>query len=206
MEPAPEAVISVARGALVIVAARYPGRPDGYFTLKKMGALQMGVGSYTASKFLMRVEGPSPAADDDVILEAKEVSDLKGVRCITTPLTDESLRVIIGTQQIGRLHHSVLTVFPGLAAERTNRRDWWLRSWDRTYHEVQIKDLQSSGELDELARDAGAQLGSTSIASEVSTPNGPVHQRVLDTFDRLRPRVRQVATDLTTEMLAAWEK
>jgi len=205
MEPAPEAVISVARESLASVAARYPGRPAGYFTLKKMGALQMGVGSYTAAKFLIRVEGPSPAADDDVILEAKEVSDLDGVGCITTPPpTHEAVRVIIGTQQIGRLHHSILTVFPGLVAERANRRDWWLRSWDRTYHEVQIKDLQSSGELDELARDAGAQLGSTSISSELSATNGPVRQRLLDSFDRLRPRVRRVAADLTREMLAAW--
>jgi hypothetical protein len=164
----------------------------------------MGVGSYTASKFLMRVEGPSPAADDDVILEAKEVSDLNGVDCITTPVLYEAVRVIIGTQQIGRLHHSVLSVFAGLAAEQPKRRDWWLRSWDRTYREVHIADLRSVEELSELARDAGAQLGSAGIAGGRSAE--AVRQRALETTIRLQPRVRQMAADLTSEMLKAWRQ
>ena len=140
----------------------------------------MGVGSYTASKFLMRVEGPSAAPDDDVILEAKEVSDLNGVGCITTPISQQAVRVILGTEQIGRLHHRILTVFAGLAAERANNRDWWLRSWDRTYHEVRLDDLQSIGELEELARDSGAQLGSTSIGAGLSAMDGSVRQPVLE--------------------------
>jgi hypothetical protein len=206
MEPTPAPVRLAARDALERLATRYPDWPRGYFTLKKIGALQMGVGSYTASKFLMRVEGPSPAADDDVILEAKEVSDLNGVDCITTPVLYQAVRVIIGAQQIGRLHHSVLSVFGGLAAEQPKRREWWLRSWDRTYREVHIADLRSVEELSELARDAGAQLGSAGIAGGRSAEAAAVRRRALETAIRLQPRVRQMAADLTSKMLKAWRQ
>jgi hypothetical protein len=206
MEPAPAPVLPAARHALENVSTRYPELPAGYFTIKKLGALQMGVGSYTAAKFLIRIEGPSLAADDDVILEAKEVSDLDGVGCITTPQANEAVRILIGAQQIGRLHHAILSIFPGLAAERPTDRDWWLRSWDRTYLEVKIQDLRSIEELDELARDAGTQLGSTGIGGGRSAATAAVRQRALETVVRLQPRVRQVAADLTSEMLAAWRR
>jgi len=206
MEPTPAPVIPAAQRALEQVSHGYPNWPAGYFSLKKMGALQMGVGSYTAAKFLIRVEGPTPAPDDDVVLEAKEVSDLAGVPCITSPNSREAVRVILGTQQIGRLDHSVLTVFPGLAAERATDREWWLRSWDRTYVEVQISDLRSVEELEEVARDAGAQLGSTSIAGGALPATAAARQRALAAVLREQTRVRQVAADLTNQMLAAWRR
>jgi hypothetical protein len=116
------------------------------------------------------------------------------------------VRITIGTQQIGRLRHNILSIFQGLAAERATNREWWLRSWDRSYVEVKIQDLRSVEELTELARDAGAQLGSTGIAGGRSAAADAVRQRILQTVVRLQPRVRQVAADLTTEMLAAWRR
>jgi hypothetical protein len=178
--------------------------PPGYFTLKRIGALRMGVGSYTTPKFLMRVEGPSSAADDDVILEAKEVSDLSGLSCISTPNDGKAVRVITGTRQIGRLRHQVLTVIRGLPTVAPMPREWWLRSWDRTYVEVRIPDLRSSRDLEELAFDAGAQLGSASLPS-ASTP-AAVREQELATVASLEPRVRRFAADLTREMRAAWEE
>ncbi|HEY7447604.1 MAG TPA: DUF2252 family protein, partial [Vicinamibacterales bacterium] len=158
MEAVPPEVEPQARKALELVAAAATTMPPGYFALKRIGALQMGVGSYTTPKFLMRVEGPSAAPDDDVILEAKEVSDLGGVTCITTPDDGKAVRVITGSRQIGRLRHQVLSVIPDLRSDAPPRREYWLRSWDRTYAEVRIPDLRSNRDLEELAHDAGAQL------------------------------------------------
>jgi hypothetical protein len=200
MEPVSQPVDPQARAALARIAAEDTSKPPGYFTLKRVGALQMGVGSYTTPKYLMRVEGPSPADDDDVILEAKEVSDLGGVSCITTPNDGKAVRVLTGLRQIGRLHLDVLSVIRGFSTAR----EWWLRSWDRTYVEVRIPDLRSSRDLEELALDAGAQLGSASLPA-ASTP-ADVRERELTTIARLEPRIRQVSADLSREMRAAWEQ
>jgi Uncharacterized protein conserved in bacteria (DUF2252) len=204
MEPVPPQLEPHARAALELVAAEATSMPPGYFTLKRIGALQMGVGSYTTPKFLMRVEGPSAAADDDVILEAKEVSDLGGVSCITTPDDGKAVRVLAGSRQIGRLRHQVLSVIRGLPTDAPTPREYWLRSWDRTYGEVRIPDLRSSRELEEVALDAGAQLGSASLPAASTT--AAVRQQELATITRLEPRIREIAADLTREMRAAWEQ
>ena len=200
MEPVSPLVDSQARAALALVAAEDTSKPPGFFTLKRMGALRMGVGSYTTPKYLMRVEGPSPADDDDAILEAKEVSDLSGVSCITTPNDGKAVRVLTGLRQIGRLKLEVLSVIRGLSAAR----EWWLRSWDSTYVEVRIPDLRSSRDLEELALDAGAQLGRASLPP--ATAPAALRERERATIARLEPRIRQVAADLTREMRAAWEQ
>jgi hypothetical protein len=204
MASASPQIESDARVALSLVAEQMESAPPGYFTLKRIGALQMGVGSYTTPKFLMRVEGPSPAVDDDVILEAKEVSDLMGAPCITTPDDGKAVRVIAGSRQIGRLRHEVLSVIRGLSSDPSTAREWWLRSWDRTYVEVRIPDLQSSQELEELAHDAGAQLGSASLPAASTTT--ATRQQELATISRLEPRIRTVAADLIRDMLEAWEQ
>lgn len=203
MEPVAPPVDPLARAALALIAAEVTSLPAGFFTLKRIGALKVGVGSYTTPKFLMRVEGPSAAEDDDLILEAKEVSDLGGLSCIVTPDDGKAVRVIAGLRQIGRLHHEVLSVIKGLPNDGLTSREWWLRSWDRTYVEVRIPDLRSSRDLEELALDAGAQLGSASVPA--STP-APVREQELATITRLEPRIRQVAADLSRDMRAAWER
>jgi hypothetical protein len=204
MEPVSPDVEPQARAALALIVSEVTTLPAGFFTLKRIGALRMGVGSYTTPKFLMRVEGPSVADNDDVILEAKEVSDLGGVSCITTPDDGKAVRVITGLRQIGRIHHEVLSVFRGLPNEGPSSREWWLRSWDRTYVEVRIPDLRSGRDLEELALDAGGQLGSASL-SAATTPAG-LREQELAVIARLEPRIRQVAADLTREMRAAWEQ
>ncbi|MGH9312419.1 MAG: DUF2252 family protein [Vicinamibacterales bacterium] len=206
MGPVSPQLAADAREFLPLVAARVAPASDGYFNLKRIGGLQMGVGSYTAAKVLMRVEGPSAASDDDVILEAREVSDLRGAACITTPGDIGAVRVIAGSQQIGRLRHEVLSVIPRLSSSAPTASEWWLRSWDRTYAEVDIADLQSARELEELAHDAGAQLGSASVPVGRFSRTATVRRQQLRAIARLEPRVRTVAAELTREMLTAWKR
>ena len=49
--------------------------PD-YFKVKRIGALMLGVGSALDEKYLILFEGPSPAAEDDMIVEAKQIREL----------------------------------------------------------------------------------------------------------------------------------
>jgi hypothetical protein len=83
--PTPLEADNAARSAALLetfVRALHPEVPAGYFGLKRVGWLHMGVGSALARKVLARVEGPSPSPGDDVLLEAKELSRLEGVPCL----------------------------------------------------------------------------------------------------------------------------
>ena len=60
----------------------WPGIPETFFSLKKIGLLRMGIGSALDEKFLIRVEGWTRGDDDDVVLEAKLVREQTGIGCL----------------------------------------------------------------------------------------------------------------------------
>ncbi|MEM9489193.1 MAG: DUF2252 family protein, partial [Myxococcota bacterium] len=53
-----------------------------FFARKAFGRHGLGLGSALTRKVLIRIEGPSPAPADDVIIEFKELSDLSPVPCV----------------------------------------------------------------------------------------------------------------------------
>jgi hypothetical protein len=180
-----------------------PALPARYLRVKKGGWVRIGVGSALTPKVLLRVEGPGPSPGDDLIVEGKQLSDLRGVSCLEIPKTAEALRVISGTEQIGRLRHDVLAVVPALPGS-TPGPDWWVRSWDSSYAEVTVQDYDSVREFAEVVFDAGVQLGAGAVL--VATPGAQAQARQLaqDTLARLAPKARTVAHELTEEMLEAW--
>jgi hypothetical protein len=99
-------------------------------TLKNVGWLRMGIGSAVTRQFLIRVEGPSVLADDDLVLEAKEVFPLRS-SCLKASRSSEAFRVVAGVRQIARLHPPLLVALPGIDNTRPSARDWWVRNWDR---------------------------------------------------------------------------
>ena len=81
LDPEYEAAVPFVRAVLEEHAGGVkPGMPAAFFRVKKTGRLNLGVGSALASKVLLRLEGPSSADDDDVIVEVKRSGDLSGVR------------------------------------------------------------------------------------------------------------------------------
>ena len=184
--------------------AASPELPDGFLALKKAGSFRMGVGSALTNKFLLRVEGPTPAPDDDRIIEAKELSQLEGIDCLTVPTFREVFRVIDGAHQIGRIHHELLAQAPRKPGFQAADRDWWVKSWQSSYAELALDDLASAGELTEVAHDVGAQLGSANLREA-----GPARQRDLRAAElaaitRLEPRIRRTARELVGQLLLAW--
>jgi uncharacterized protein (DUF2252 family) len=183
----------------------HPEIPAGYFGLKHIGLLRMGVGSALTRKLLARIEGPSPAPEDDVLLEAKELSQLEGVPCVQVPISGEAFRVIAAASQIGRIRHPVLLVAPRREEQGAALRDWWVHTWDETYAEVTPADIASPEELAEVAHDVGAQLGATNLRHSSPVLEEQLRQSERAAIARLRPRMRATAVRLVDELLAGWE-
>jgi len=173
---------------------------------KEFGWLRMGIGSAFTRKLLIHVEGPSPAPDDDLVLEAKEMVAFDHDSCVSIPRTSEAFRVVEGLQQMGRFDQRIVVAMPGLAGVRPDGVGWWVRGWDRSYREVQVADLESPDDLRELAHDVGAQLGATNLVDPTGRP--PNQSRLAErlAMARLKSRIRQVAHELTVALLQAWEQ
>jgi hypothetical protein len=129
-------------------AARRPAR---FFRVKKVGALSIGIGSAADEKYLFRIEGPSPAAHDDVILEIKEVRPLPDLGCLRAELGPTRILVAQAT-----LAYEPFSYVGALSLEG---RHVWFHAWPDNYAELSIARLDSARELGEVAFDAGIQLG-----------------------------------------------
>jgi hypothetical protein len=178
-------------------------RPDlvpGYFTVVHAGWLRIGVGSAGTRKVLIRVQGPTADPDDDQLIEAKEVANLDGVSCLEPPNAPEAVRVIDGTRQLGRLKHDILAVGPALlvpaAADRAEH--WWISSWEASYREVRLSDLQSVEDLGDIAFDSGVQLGA---GKQVA-----IRREALSSVVILEQRIRKETSTIVEELLAGWRE
>jgi hypothetical protein len=200
-------IMSAAWHRVEVYAARAaPEFTPAFLKPKKMGRLRRGIGSALARKILVRVEGPSPAPDDDLVLEAKEVSPLRTERCITVPTTAEVYRVVEGMTQLSRLTNRLVIALPATTDTGSNVRGWWIKLWDRTYRELVVDDLASPEELAEVALDVGAQLGSTNLRE---TPEAVADQKrvaELEALTRLEPRIREVTHTLALSAIDAWQE
>ena len=205
-----KAVVGGIEAIARVVYAQRPDLPPGYFSVVNAGWLRMGVGSAIAPKVLIRIQGASSAADDDELVEAKQVQGLEGVPCLQLQASSQvAHRVILGALQLGRLRHPVLVagpplVIPEVAAEGQELRNWWIRSWDPSYRELRIDDLRSPRDLAQIAYDVGVQLGAGSL-KDLSGPRwNAERQRELAALARLERRIRNKTSELVAELVAGW--
>jgi uncharacterized protein (DUF2252 family) len=188
-------------------AARFgPEFTPAFLTRKRMGQIHLGIGSALSRKFLIRIEGPSPALADDLVLEAKEVAPLEQQPCLSVPPTADAFRVVEGLRQLGRLDHPLVVALPLLAGARAGVGGWWVKTWERSYRELEVADLASAAELQELAHDVGAQLGATNLKDSAVSLAELKRQAELKGITRLDARIRQVAHELTVAVVEAWER
>jgi hypothetical protein len=187
------------------VRTQRPEIPVGYFRLKRFGRLHMGVGSALTRKVLARIEGPSPAPDDDRIIEIQELSSLNVVPCVQVPASGEAFRIIAAAEQIGRLRYDILVAPPRRQEPGTRISDTWVHTWDPTYKEVVVADFSCPDDLGEVAQDVGAQLGASRLREQMPALAQP-RQAEIEGVRRLAPRIRATARQLTNELLAGWEE
>ena len=143
--------------------------------------------------------------DDDVILEGKQLSDIRGVPCFSVPSAGQVFRVITGIEQLGRLRYDILAIIPRPPAVAPSSSDWWVRSWDPSYVEVTVHDYASVQELAEVVHDAGAQLGAGALREAGLSVERQKRQVEIDALARLEPRIRSMARQLAGELVAHWE-
>ena len=194
------------------VYAERPDLPPGYLTIARAGWLRIGIGSAVSQKMLIRIQGPSAEPQDDELLEAKELRDLGGLRCLeAAPPAQPTLRVIAGTRQLGRLTHSILVagpriVIPELVPSGRQLRDWWIGSWDPSYHELDLDDLRSVQDLAAIVYDSGVQLGAGSLKEEAGLQGVSLRNRGLASLARLEQRIRNETSRLVDELMLGWQE
>jgi Uncharacterized protein conserved in bacteria (DUF2252) len=174
-----------------------------YFDIIRVGSIRMGVGSALTEKVLLRLRGRTSAPIDDVILEAKALNTLIGIPCLELPPRSEVARIIDGAEQIGRLRHEVLAKVP-VATDVGPRRQWWVRSWEPTYRELVLSDLQTPEDLKQVALDVGSQLGAANLKEASAVRQAAMRRKELAMLDRMEPKIRRVVREMVDRMLQDW--
>jgi hypothetical protein len=188
-----------------LIEEQRPELPTFFLEPKRMGWLRMGVGSALIPKLLLRCEGPTRADEDDVLLEARELSDLRQVSCVDTSESDRAARILEGYGRLGRIRHEIVVVIPNPPEPGPGAREWWARSWEPSYRELQLDQLESPRELAEVVHDAAAQLGNGHAWTPEGDPGVALRGRKLEWLARSEGRVRAVALQMTEDLLEAWE-
>jgi hypothetical protein len=171
--------------------------PEGFFTKKKGGALKIGIGSALVEKYLVRVEGPTDAPDDDVLLEVKQVRDPTGVECVRS--APGPSRIFVGQARIAYEPFQ----FPGVF--HVGDKTFWIHAWPDNYAEIDIwKNLTQPRDLEEIAYDVGVQLGRGHPAGLAGDAAARLRASLLRTLPDAR--LEEAVTGLVWETTAAWER
>lgn len=181
--------------------AQDPNLPEGYFAVKQVGLLQMGIGSALDMKFLVRVEGKTEAPEDDAVLEVKEVRDLRGVSCITHSDKVDPFRILVGQSRIAYRPYELLGYL------ELRGKVFWIHSWVDNYREVKLAEsFQSEAELEQVVRDVGVQLG-RGHAAQIAAPLGHQLRRALvRMLDAHQDELVRLSAELAAETLKAWRR
>ena len=112
----------------------------------------MGVGSALDEKYLILFEGDTAAAEDDLVVEAKQIRDLAGNPCVRTDVG--ASRVLDGQRLIAYEPFAYAAVVPH------GGKFFWMHDWTDDYQEASIRSaIHSPRDLREIAYDAGVQMG-----------------------------------------------
>lgn len=189
-----------------VMLEQSPELTRAFFATKRSGRLRGGVGSGLDERFLIRVEGHTPAPDDDVVLEAKELRDLSSVPCVQASPLGGRFRTIVGHARLGGKDDPFLAVIPRGPEETPDDPPFWVQSWQPDYRELDAAhDLTSPDELDELAYHVGLQLGRGHIR-QIATPfDDQLRRAVRDMLRDYGPRIRASIDSMTERTLASWQ-
>jgi hypothetical protein len=181
-----------------------PERPAAFYRMSRIGRVEIGIGSALEPKTLIRVEGPTDAPDDDVILEARITAMPDERDCVSRAATGGSLDVLMFASLLGQRLPEVFGFLPREGAREAP--ELWIQSWDRGYRELSLADLRSQNELLELAVDAGRQLAGHFWTAFPEPLRG--HQRFaqLRAFEMTADRARDLARQLADETATEWDR
>lgn len=177
-----------------------------FFTLKSFGNLRGGVGSALDRRLLARIEGPTPAPDDDVILEAKELRDMRDVPCVRAELIGGRFRTIVGRARLGNGEDPFLALIPRGPEQSADEAPFWVQSWLPDYRELDAEtDLLNEDELEQVAFHVGAQLGRGHVLHIADPFDAQLRRAELDMLRDREARIREAIATLTDETIRSWQ-
>ena len=173
-------------------------RPADFFRVKRVGALTMGVGSALDEKYLIIFEGDTAAAEDDLVVEAKQIRDLAGNPCVRTDVG--ASRVLDGQRLIAYEPFSYAAVVPH------GSKFFWMHDWTDDYQEASIGTaILSERDLREVAYDAGVQMGRAHPKRPDGGADDDRRQAAIESLNVIEGRVRVAIRDMAARTEAAWE-
>jgi len=173
--------------------------PAGFFKVKRIGALRMGVGSALDEKYLMLFEGASPADEDDLVVEAKQIRDLAGNPCVRTDVG--ASRVLDGQRLIAYEPFAYAAVVPH------GDKFFWMHDWTDDYQEASITTaIRTHKDLRQVAYDAGVQMGRAHPKLVDGSQSKERRREVLQSFESIEARVRMAIRELAGRTDAAWRE
>jgi uncharacterized protein (DUF2252 family) len=174
-----------------------PTLTEEFFTVKKGGKLNLGIGSAHTAKYLARIEGPTPAPQDDIMLEAKALQPGALATCMRG--IDLDATRVIETQ-------ATMSAAPQrfLGAMTINDKPYYTHAWQVQYIELSVDDIKTAEELREIAEDVGLQLGRGHAKSKDPARIPALRHQLKDAAKKLRPEVETEAFELAREVSDAW--
>ncbi|MGH7563531.1 MAG: hypothetical protein ACREK5_03795, partial [Gemmatimonadota bacterium] len=194
----------MARWALFahLMSRLHPTAANDYYSVERFGSIDIGVGSALDTKFLLRIRGETEAPEDDVSVEIKPMGEV-AAPCLLRPPAGGMLRILLPTARLGRIKPRVLGYLPW-EEDAGDESQWWVHSWDFGYQGLDIADLESQADLEEIARDVGLQLGS-GHCNGIAAPLEDLHRLAqARAFGLTRERVRTLAKRLADEAYQSW--
>jgi len=171
--------------------------PADFFRAKRVGALTMGVGSALDEKYLIIFEGDTAAAEDDLVVEAKQIRDLAGNPCVRTDVG--ASRVLDGQRLIAYEPFGYAAVVPH------GGKFFWMHDWTDDYQEASIRSaILSPRDLREIAFDAGVQMGRAHPKRPDGGEDKDRQRAATRSLDAIEPRVRSAIRELADRTEAAW--
>jgi uncharacterized protein (DUF2252 family) len=173
--------------------------PADFFKVKRIGALQMGIGSALDEKYLILFEGPTPAAEDDMVVEAKQIRELAGNACVRTDVG--ASRVLDGQRLISYEPFAYAAVVPHAG------KYFWMHDWTDDYQEASITTaIRSPKDLRQVAYDAGVQMGRAHPKLPDGSQSKERRREVLRSFESIEARLRIAMRELAGRTDAAWRQ
>lgn len=180
-----------------------PDLSSEYFALKAGGLLDMGIGSVHETKFLVRVEGPTAAPADDVILEKKQMKQHIFGQCNRT-VSEEHLdprRVVEAQAKFSRTPQRLLGYV------EVDTETFYVHAWRVHYRELGLEDIATAAELADLAHDVGLQLGRGHPLFPPASESGRAERRgIADALAKIAPEIPRASKELAERVQRAQER
>ena len=179
-----------------------PSLNDGFFTVKAGGKLDLGIGSANAEKFLARLEGPTSAPDNDVVLEAKALRTAGFASCMRE-ISLDATRVESAAQM------QMSCPRPAALSRRNDNPGQALlhaRVAGPVHGALGRRHPQRGGALRGIAEDVGLQLGRGHAKTKDPANVARLRSELRDAAKRIEPDVVNESYELAVEVSSTWRR